>query len=76
LKERKKCYNHFKNRNKLAIDKILSTIILISFTIILSFIIIFYSQNIISLFTGFESRACSTSYHSLAPLSGTSLHSC
>ncbi|GEM_PF-2151415 len=55
MKKGKKCYNCFKNRNKLAIDKILSTIILISFTIILSFIVIFYAQNIISLFTGFES---------------------
>lgn len=55
MKEKNKCYIHFKNRDKLAIDKILSTIILIFFTIILSFIAIFYIQDIIGFFTGYES---------------------
>ncbi|MEM1575782.1 MAG: hypothetical protein QXF09_04390 [Nitrososphaerota archaeon] len=55
MKEKREYHGRFKNKDKLAIDKVLSTIILISFTIILSFIVIFYAQNIIGFFIGYES---------------------
>jgi hypothetical protein len=55
LKKECKNYCYLKDRGKLAIDKVLSTIILISFTIILSFIVIFYAQDITGFFIGYES---------------------
>jgi len=69
---------------------IYSALLLIVVLIIAAFILFFYKKTELELkteiemeylerkidTTGWITRACLTSYHSLAPLSGTSLHSC
>jgi hypothetical protein len=54
LKEEYRRCNILKNKRNLAIDKVLSTIILIFFIITLGFIIFSYSRDIIGFFTGYE----------------------